>query len=131
MALPWLLLPPAILLTASVIHPVYTFRYIVSDQSGPRKGTGERILEGAYPYGLARLRNISAGASPQQSGTLGGTYASASVIRQRLAHITRLWVVEWTIPKPVQILDGLGFRLIHRWDVTGLWLRLYTTRARH
>ena len=29
LALPWLLLPPAILLTASVIHPVYTFRYIV------------------------------------------------------------------------------------------------------
>ncbi len=29
MALPWLLLPPAILLTASVIHPVYNFRYIV------------------------------------------------------------------------------------------------------
>ena len=29
LALPWLLLPPAILLTASVAHPVYTFRYIV------------------------------------------------------------------------------------------------------
>ena len=29
MALPWLLLPPAILLTASVIHPVYNFRYII------------------------------------------------------------------------------------------------------
>jgi mannosyltransferase len=201
MALPWLLLPPAILLTASVIHPVYNFRYIVycipaaalligaalaalgryagpvalvvivlgglpsqlaerradghdvdirradhlvarqerpgdallniSDQAGPRKGTGERTLEGAYPYGLARLRDISAGASPQQSATLGGTYASAAVIRQRLTHVTRLWVVEWTTPKPVPVLDGLGFRLIHSWDVTDLWLRLYTTRAGH
>jgi mannosyltransferase len=201
MALPWLLLPPAILLTASVTHPVYNFRYIVycipaaalligaalaalgryagpvalvvivlgglhsqlaerradghdvdirradhlvarqqrpgdallniSDQTGPRKGTGERTLEGAYPYGLSRLRDISAGASPQQSATLGGTYASAAVIRQRLTHVTRLWVVEWTTPKPVPVLDGLGFRLIHSWDVTGLWLRLYTTRAKH
>ena len=201
MALPWLLLPPAILLTASVIHPVYNFRYIIycipaaalligaalaalgryagpvalvvivlgglhsqlaerradghdvdirradhlvarqerpgdallniSDQTGPRKGTGERTLEGAYPYGLARLRDISAGASPQQSATLGGTYASAAVIRQRLTHVARLWVVEWTTPKPVPVLDGLGFRLIHSWDVKGLWLRLYTTRAGH
>jgi mannosyltransferase len=196
LALPWLLLPPAILLTASVIHPVYTFRYIVycipaaalligaalaalgryagpvalvvivlaglhsqlaerradghdvdirradrivaryerpgdallnvSAQTGPRKGSGERTLEGAYPYGLARLRDISAGTSPEQSATLGGTYASASVIRQRLAHVTRLWVVEWTTPKPVPVLDGLGFRLIHSWDVENLWLRLYT-----
>lgn len=200
LALPWLLLPPAILLTASVIHPVYTFRYIVycipaaalligaalaalgryagpvalvvivvaglpsqlaerdadghdvdirradrlvaryerpgdallniSAQTGPRKGSGERTLEGAYPYGLARLRDISAGASPEQSGTLGGTYASAPVIRQRLTHVTRLWVVEWTTPEPVPALDGLGFRLIHAWDVKGLWLRLYT-RAGH
>ena len=201
LALPWLLLPPAILLTASLIHPVYTFRYIVycipaaalligaalaalgryagpvalvvivvaglhsqlaerradghdvdirradrlvarherpgdallniSAQAGPRKGTGERTLEGAYPFGLARLRDISAGASPEQSGTLGGTYAPAAVIRQRLTHVTRLWVVEWTTPKPVPVLDGLGFRLIHSWDVKGLWLRLYTTRTKH
>ena len=29
LCLPWLILPPAILLTASLVHPVYTFRYIV------------------------------------------------------------------------------------------------------
>jgi mannosyltransferase len=201
LTLPWLLLPPAILLTASVIHPVYTFHYIVycipaaalligaalaalgryagpvalvvmvlaglhsqlaerradghdvdirradrlvaryerpgdallniSAQTGPRKGSGERTLEGAYPYGLARLRDISTGASPEQSGTLGGTYASAPVIRQRLTHVTRLWVVGWTTPEPVPALDGLGLRLIHSWNVKGLWLRLYTTRAGH
>jgi hypothetical protein len=38
--------------------------------------------------------------------------------------------VEWTTPEPVPALDGLGFRLIHSWDVKGLWLRLYT-RAGH
>src|SRR5262249_20619344 len=29
LCLPWLLLPPAVLLTASLIHPVYSLRYIV------------------------------------------------------------------------------------------------------
>ncbi|HUY50516.1 MAG TPA: glycosyltransferase family 39 protein [Streptosporangiaceae bacterium] len=196
LCLPWLVLPPAILLLASVAHPVYTYRYIgycipaaalllgaalaalgryaapaaliilvviglpsqvaqrrpdghdiniraadrvvarherrgdallnISAQRGQRKGTGERTLEAAYPYGLGRLRDVSAGASPARSGTLGGTYASTQLIRQRLASVTRLWVVEWTTPKPVPILDGLGFTLDRRWDVKGLWIRLYT-----
>ncbi|MGP8000433.1 MAG: hypothetical protein ACLPKI_24395, partial [Streptosporangiaceae bacterium] len=199
LCLPWLFLPPVILLTASLIHPVYTFRYIVfcipaaalligpalaalgryagpaaliallviglptqtfersavghglnirladrivarhhrpgdallnvSARSGPDKGTGEHTLEAAYPYGLARLRDISTGLSPQQSGTLGGTYAPRRVIRARAATVGRLWVVEWTSPRPVPILDGLGFRLVHRWDIQGLWLRLYVRDA--
>jgi mannosyltransferase len=202
LCLPWLILPPVILLAASLAHPVYTFRYIaycipaaalligaavaalgrfagpvalvlilvaglhiqlaqrrpdghginiraadrivarhrepgdallnVSAQSGPRKGSGERTLEAAYPYGLARLRDVSAGVSPQQSATLGGTYAPASVIRQRLAGVRRLWVVEWTTPKPVLILRGQGFTLVHRWEVKGhLWLRLFIARGHH
>lgn len=195
LCLPWLVLPPAILLAASLAHPVYTFRYIVycipaaalllgaalaalgryagpaalvaivliglhtqiaqrradghgidiraadrivaayarpgdallniSAQNGLRKGTGERTLEAAYPYGLARLRDISTGVSPGKSGTLGGTYASSRQIHERLESVKRLWVVEWTTPKPVAVLDGLGFRLAHRWDVKSLWLRFY------
>jgi mannosyltransferase len=202
LGLPWLILPPVILLVASLAHPVYTYRYIgycvpaaalligaavaalgryagpaalvlilvaglhtqlaqrfpdghginiraadrivarhmepgdallnVSAQSGPRKGSGERTLEAAYPYGLARLRDVSAGLSPQQSATLGGTYASASVILRRLTQVRRLWVVEWTTPKPVLILHGLGFTLVHRWEIRGqLWLRLFVARSRH
>ena len=197
LGLPWLVLPPVILLTASLVHPVYTFRYIVycipaaalligaavaalgryagpaalvlllvaglhaqvaqrypdghgidiraadrivrrhaqpgdallniSAKNGPRKGSGERLLESAYPYGLARLRDISMGASPQQSATLGGTYAPAPLIQQRLASVRRLWVVEWNAPKPVLILHGLGFSLVHSWEIKGhLWLRLFT-----
>jgi mannosyltransferase len=195
LCLPWLVVPPAILLAVSVAHPVYTFRYIVycipaaalllgaalaalgryagpvalvaivliglhtqiaerrpdghginiraadrivaarerpgdallniSSRSGPQKGSGEHTLEAAYPYGLARLRDISTGVSPQRSGTLGGTYASSQLIRRRLAHVRRLWVVEWTTPRPVLVLDGLPFRLVHRWDVKSLWLRLF------
>jgi mannosyltransferase len=201
LGLPWLILPPAILLIASLAHPVYTYRYIVycipaaalligaavaalgryagpvalvlivaaglhtqsaqrypdahginiraadrvvarhaepgdallnvSAQNGPRKGSGERILETAYPYGLARLRDISTSVSPQQSATLGGTYAPGSLIRQRLATVRRLWVVEWNTPKPVLILHGLGFTRVHTWEVKGhLWLRLFIARGR-
>jgi mannosyltransferase len=199
LCLPWLILPPVILLTASLAHPVYTFRYIVfcipavallagpalvalgryagpaalilllviglpsqafqrsavghginirrvdrivarnrepgdallnvSSRRGPDKGTGEHTLEAAYPYGLARLRDISTGQSPQQSGTLGGSYAPAQVIRARAATVRRIWVVEWAAPRPVVLLDGLGFRLVRRWDIQGLWLRLYVRDA--
>ena len=199
LCLPWLVLPPVILLTASLAHPVYTFRYIVfcipaaalligpamvalgryagtaaliallviglptqafqrsavghginirrvdrmvarnrepgdallnvSSRRGADKGTGEHTLEAAYPYGLARLRNISTGQSPEQSGTLGGTYAPTQVIRARAATVRRIWVVEWTSPRPVVVLDGLGFRLVRRWDIQGLWLRLYVREA--
>jgi mannosyltransferase len=101
----------------------------VSARRGPDKGTGERTLEAAYPYGLARLRDISTGQSPQQSGTLGGTYAPTQVIRERAAGARRIWVVEWTSPRPVVLLDGLGFRLVHRWHIQGLWLRLYVHDA--
>jgi hypothetical protein len=104
----------------------------VSTRSGPRKGSGERTLGAAYPYGLARLRDVSAGLSPQQSATLGGTYASASVILRCLTQVRRLWVVEWTTPKPVLILAGLGFTLVHRWEIKGqLWLRLFIARGHH
>ncbi len=195
LCLPWLVLPPVILLTASLAHPVYTFRYIVfcipaaalligsamvalgryagpaaliallviglptqvfqrsavghginirqvdrivarnrepgdallnvSSRRGADKGTGEHTMEAAYPYGLARLRDISTGQSPQQSGTLGGRYAPTQLIRARAATVRRIWVVEWTSPRPVVLLDGLGFRLVRRWDIQGLWLRLY------
>jgi len=200
LALPWLILPPAILLTASLVHPVYTFRYIVycipaaalligaavaalgryagpvalviilvaglhtqaaerrpdghginiraadrvvarhaepgdallniSVQGGTLKGSGERILEQAYPFGFAQLRDVSAGVSPQQSGTLGGTYASSAVIRQRLAGVRRLWVVEWTTRRPLPALHGLGFTLARSWDLKGLRLRLFVARGR-
>ena len=199
LALPWLILPPVILLTASLVHPVYTFRYIVfcipaaalligtavaalgryagpvalvvilvaglhiqaaerlpdghglniraadhvvarhaepgdallnvSGQGGAHKGSGERLLERAYPFGFAQLRDVSAGVSPQRSGTLGGTYASEAVIRQRLAGVRRLWVVEWTAHRPVPVLHGLGFTLARSWNLKGLRLRLFVARG--
>jgi hypothetical protein len=51
------------------------------------------------------------------------------VIRDRAAAVRRMWVVEWNSPRPVLLLDGLGFRLVRRWDIQGLWLRLYVRDA--
>jgi len=193
-AVPWLVLPPAILLAASLIHPVYTIRYIafcipaaallagaalaalgqvaglaalvaiavaglpaqiaqrapgghgfnirrveqiVAWQARPgdavlnlstrtrRQAAGEeRGFEAAYPHGLADLRDISQGATPARSGTLGGTFAPASVERQRLASVSRLWVVSWR-PQPVQVLRGLGFTRLREWHVSSIWIRLF------
>jgi mannosyltransferase len=197
LTLPWLVLPPAVLLLGSLAHPVYTYRYIafcipalallmgvtlaaLSQLAGPAwlgrvaavagliavlavglplqgsergsDGHGfdireidqtvaqyrhrddavfnitanhyERELEIAYPYGLRRLRDVTAGASPAASGTMGGTYASLPVIRQRLAGVHRVWAVGGTV-KHVPLLEGLGFHLFRHWYVTGVYIRLY------
>lgn len=199
LALPWLVLPPAILLAASLVHPVYTIRYVafcipaaallagaalatlgqvigpaallivavaglpaqlaerapgghgfnirrvdqmVARQARPRDAVlnfssrpakqangQERGFEAAYPYGLAALRDISQGATPAQSATLGGTFASAATERQRLAGVRRLWVVAWR-PKSVPVLRRLGFTLARQWHISHMWIRLMTRRDR-
>jgi mannosyltransferase len=199
LALPWLVLPPAVLLVASLAHPVYNYRYVAfcipalalvagtalaalgrmvgeigvvvvavgliailvvglplqvaqrgqdghginiekvnqivarNDRPGDAllninttpHAVYERALEIAYPYGLARLRDVSRGESAAQSGTIGGTFASPQVERSRLATVTRLWAVGG-LQKDVPVLHGLGFTLVRRWHVTGVYIRLYT-----
>jgi len=203
LAVPWLLLPPALLFTVSVIHvthPLYVFRYIafcipaaallagtalaalataavgwavavaalivivvagLGTQAGERLPTGhgydirladqavvsharpgdalmnvrywplswgggvERGMESEYPYGLARLRDISQAVAPARSGTLGGTFARTSVERQRLATVTRLWVASWS-KAPAPLPPRLGFTVAYTLHAKGVWLRLYT-----
>jgi hypothetical protein len=60
-----------------------------------RGGGLERLLEAPYSFGLARLHDVSRGAAPVPSASLGGTFAPEAVIRQRLATVTRLWVASW------------------------------------
>lgn len=188
LALPWLVLPPAVLLIGSAIHPIYTYRYIafcipalallagtalaalgrvagavglivillvgLPLQISERRQNGhgfniekvnqivaryehrgdavlnisgavyERVLEIGYPYGLRPLRDVSRGESPAQSATIGGTFASAQVERERLATVSRLWAVGG-LYKNVPVLHGLGFTLVRRWYVTGVYVRLY------
>jgi hypothetical protein len=48
----------------------------------------------AYSFGLGKLPNIALKQGPNRSSTLAGTNASLAVIRTRLAHAKRVWVVE-------------------------------------
>ena len=195
LCVPWLLLPPAVLLTASLIHPVYTLRYILFvlpalalltgtalAALGRATGTialilvvltafpaqidvrhrgahgddirmadsiiraarhpGDAVLyadpdgrnmAAAYPYGLPELRNIGLKQAPISSGTLAGTYLPAAAVRQRLAGVRRVWVIE--IPKRsglvrLPVLRGLHFRLVRMWRPEGIWMMLYQHPAR-
>jgi mannosyltransferase len=189
LCLPWLILPPAILLVASVISPVYTLRYvllcmpaiallagaglaslgwvagtaglvviallgvpmqrqvrtpdghmdnirqadrIVADNRRP----GDAVLEfkaenfaQAYPYGIRQLIPIAQAESPAQSATLVGTFLPDPVVRQRLTHVSRVWVVEYGHRSPLVILNGLDFRLIRVWKTSDIWLFLYQRSA--
>jgi mannosyltransferase len=203
LAVPWLVVPPALLLGVSVIHvihPLYAFRYIafcipavallagtalaaltrtkvgwgvafaalvvvvfagLPAQNHQRNAAGhgygiraadkavarlsrpgdalltikywpmkwgggvERGLAGIYPYGLSRLRDIGQAQAPVPSGTLGGTFAPDSVVRQRLATVTRLWVASWS-EAPSALPPRLGFTLARALHTRGVWLWLYT-----
>jgi len=189
LSLPWLLLPPAVLLAASAVHPVYSLRYIMfcapaavllagaglaslgwaGGVAGlalivlvalPGQATDRRVgshsenlrqlshlvavysrpgdallfprlndheFEAAYPSPYRRLRDVGLAQTPTQSVTLLGTAAPTQVIRGRLAAVDRLWAIETGNERGhVPLLTGLGFRLTHRWTVTGIWLELYT-----
>jgi mannosyltransferase len=88
-------------------------------------GGVERGMAGVYPYGLARLHDISLARGPVPSATLGGTFARTSVERQRLATVTRVWVASWS-KAPSPLPPRLGFTLAYTLHAKGVWLRLYT-----
>jgi mannosyltransferase len=206
LTVPWLILPPVILLTGSLITPVYTSRYILIclpalallggsalavlgkpasaaglivillvgwpaqlEQRGPtghyddirgldqvvavRARPGDVVLytnpnsddfAAAYPYGLDALRNVALKRPAIRSGTLGGTTVSLRVIKHRLRHVRRVWVVEinkFVQPPQLENLSGLpigkalrgrglSFRQLRVWHFHGDWLLLYV-RRRH
>jgi mannosyltransferase len=185
LCLPWLILPPAILLVASVITPVYTLRYVLlcipaiallagaglaslGWVAGPaalvvvallgvpmqlqvrapnghvdnvrradrivanNMRPGDAVLEykaenfaQAYPYGIRQLIPIAQAESPVRSATLVGTFLPDPVVRQRLTHVSRVWVVEYGRRTPLVVLNGLHFRLVRAWHVSDIWLYLY------
>jgi mannosyltransferase len=84
----------------------------------------------AYPGGFARLRDIAIGQSAASSGTLAGTNVSPAVIRQRLAHVSRLWVVQINEREHVLALRGTHLKRIHTWRRSDIWLQLYVSGKR-
>jgi mannosyltransferase len=192
LCLPWLILPPAILLIGSVVTPVYNFRYILfcapaavllggaglaalgriagtaalvvvtilglNTQIFYRTpgGHGDNIRQAdrliaatakpgdmvlytndnaesfgaAYPYGLGKLTNIELAQRPIPSATLGGTNVPASVLHNRLAHASRLWIVEIDASAPARLLlEGLHYHLVWIWQTSDVWLRLYVRKG--
>jgi hypothetical protein len=88
-----------------------------------------RTFAAAYPYGLAMLPDVSAGRTPAQAATLGGTNAPLPRIRHALADASRVWVPEM-LPvqpsQPIPALRGLPFSLVRAWGMgDNIWLVLY------
>jgi mannosyltransferase len=52
-----------------------------------------RIVSMPYPGPYQKLRDIALAASPLASATISGTEVSASVLRSRFVHVTRVWTV--------------------------------------
>ena len=185
LCLPWLIVPPVILLVGSLITPLYTFRYvllcipaiallagaglaslgwvagaaalvviallglpaqrqvrgpdghgdnvrqadrIVAEHMRPKDAVLEFKAENfaqAYPYGIRKLAPVALAESPIRSATLIGTFLPDPVVRQRLTHVQRVWVIEYGHPTPLVILNGLHFRLVHAWQTSDIWLFLY------
>jgi mannosyltransferase len=185
LCLPWLILPPAILLIGSLITPLYTLRYVllcipaiallagsalaavgwiagtaalaVIALLGAHVQLAERAPDGhadnvrradrivaahmrpgdavlefkeenfaqAYPFGIRDLDNIAQARTPVESATLIGTFLPDPVVRQRLAHVSRVWVVEYGHRATLPILNGLHFRLVRAWRTSDIWLFLY------
>ncbi len=185
LCLPWLILPPAILLIGSLITPLYTLRYVlmcipaiallagcalaafgwiagtaalaVIALLGAHAQLAERAPDGhadnvrradrivaanmrpgdavlefkeenfaqAYPFGIRDLDNIAQARTPVESATLIGTFLPDPVVRQRLAHVSRVWVVEYGHRATLPILNGLHFRLVRAWRTSDIWLFLY------
>jgi mannosyltransferase len=186
LCLPWLILPPVILLVGSIaVTPMYTQRYFLfcipaiallagaglaslgwvagtaalvviavlgipaqrHDRSPDGHGDnirqadrivaahlrpGDAVLEykaenfaQAYPYGIRKLDALAQARTPTESATLVGTFLPDPVVRQRLAHVSRVWVVEYGHATPLPVLSGLRFRLIRAWRTSDIWLYLY------
>jgi len=187
LCLPWLILPPLILLAGSyLVTPMYTQRYILfcvpaiallagaglaalgwvagavalvvigvlgipsqqhdrgADGHGDNVRQADRIVAEymrpgdavleykaenfaqAYPYGIRKLNPVAQAKSPIKSATLVGTFLPQSVVRQRLTHVARVWVIEYGRTTPLVVLDGLHFRLVRTWRASDIWLYLYT-----
>jgi mannosyltransferase len=199
LSLPWMVVPPALLLGASVISPIYTSRYVLmcipalallggmaivalgrvfgpvalvlvvlaglTAQVTQREPYGHydnvRALDqivaanaqpgdvvlytnpnaesfkAAYPIGLGKLPNIQTKEAANPSGTLAGTSVSVATLRKRLAHASRVWVVEinhcLSAPQLLNlagkqegtVLTGLPLQFVKIWHERGDWLFLY------
>lgn len=195
LCVPWLVVPPAVLLIASPVEPIYAIRFVVYclpaaallvgvavDELGWVTGTaalaaivlaglplqvaqrgvtghgrnlreadqviaahyqrGDAVLYGflpaqyeqfAYPYGLAKLRDIGLAQTAAESGTLTGTTVNGIVVRDRLRDVTRVWLVgggrrAFKIDRGIVTKEG--FHLVRAWALTEDPIALYARSGR-
>jgi mannosyltransferase len=83
----------------------------------------------AYPFGIHDLDNVALARSRIESATLIGTFLPDPVVRQRLAQVSRVWVVEYGDREPLPVLSGLPFRLVRTWQTSDIWLFLYAAES--
>jgi mannosyltransferase len=88
-------------------------------------GTDSKYFPAAYPSGFAGLDNIAQAETPSQAGNLTGTDRRASAVRQRLAHVRRIWLVKLGPYPRDPMLGDAHFRLIRHWRVSSIWLLLF------
>ncbi len=88
-------------------------------------GQDSKYYTAAYPYGLAQLDNIAQDKTAAQNDELVGTTLPVSVVQQRLAHISRVWVLDaYGYPKS-PFLAGLHIDRLGAWRLGKNWIVLY------
>lgn len=190
LTVPWIVLPPALLISVSFAQPLFVNRYILyclpalallvgaglavlgriagpaalvviallglSTQLAVRAPDGhtdnirgvDRIIvqqrqrgdavlyfgqdanyfTAAYPYGLVQLDNIAQDKTAAQNDMLVGTTLPVDVVQQRLAHISRVWVIDATGYPKSRYLTGLHIHRLGAWRLDKIWLVLYRLR---
>ena len=91
------------------------------------QGPGLTSFAAAYPYGLARLRDLTAGRSPARPARSPARTPHGGWCAAGCSQVSRVWVAEANAPLPGRplVLRGEPFQLIHRWQVSDIWLWLY------
>ncbi len=72
----------------------------------------------AYPYGMWSLSDIALAETPAASDSLTGTHVDPQVLVDRLAHVSRVWLVgggAGSIAINSGIVERAGFRFVHSW----------------
>lgn len=84
----------------------------------------------AYPYGFTKLTDLGEQATPDQAGDLFGRPVSLSVLKQRMSRVTQIWVIELGHDDPPpSVITHSSFRLTRTWQISDIWLRLYSSQT--
>jgi mannosyltransferase len=87
-------------------------------------GNDSNYFPAAYSSGFGRLDDIGQRLTPSQAGNLVGVPFRTSVIRERLAHVRRVWVIRLGA-YPHGPVPGPGFHLVRRWQISRIWMLLF------